>query len=413
MALRTLLSVLETAHPFPAQCRHDAAELSLTFPPILAAHASSSLTNEYISSNALWVHRVVRLRCPRALVNRFLANLSQGQKVRREAETVEHESLTWELSEEGQLFHKLVFLNGSVPFTSVLTSSTPPTPSAEQELEQLSPELTTAMAFARSRVYNLRYLTPDRCWGPFLPAGGGATSKSAMTDGASFPDFQVSRDILGFGDVPGSTGHSIPIVTSDEEVEERVTPLMTFSAGAGEDDDYLPNGDSDNDSDDDEYDEDDIRVILNNGRLPDPTFIPPKPHQVVPDYTFLSAARVLVEVNLRQVLIHEISVAEGLEGWHLDMNSIVDAFGSLQFLRMGGAPGFWENWVVKTDGEEIVPTVEDGVDDASFAADPIGVATVTEKQRGEAKVTGRGSGKARDTDEYEGWDWAGAAGEWK
>jgi hypothetical protein len=95
------------------------------------------------------------------------------------------------------------------------------------------------------------------------------------------------------------------------------------------------------------------------------------------------------------------------------MNRMVDAFGCLQFVRMGGAPGFWDNWVVKKDGEELIPSLEEGAHDASFTDNPIGVTIDAGKQRGKEKDTGRGAGKARDTDKYEGWDWAGAAGEWK
>ena len=312
---------------------------------------------------------------------------------------LELDAATWDTSEEAQLFHQLVFLNGFAPFSDVLSSSVP---------EQLPLEIAAAREVSRSKVYNLRYLTPDRSWGPFLPAGGVWNKRAALAN----PDFEeLSRGILGLGDAAHDRNGYLLHIVADRE-QELINQLMGPGEQA-EDGDYVPSEADDSDSDNGVYDEDEIRLILSNGQQPDSTFVPPKPHQVVPDYGYLSAARLLVEMNLREVLVLDNPPVLGSTRWNLEMNRIVDAFGWLQFVRMGGAPGFWESWMAE-EGEDVPSTAEEGMDDA-IVIDVNGVRPDAQNSSNDRKETGasRGKGKAKDTEAYQGWDWAGAAGEWK
>ena len=322
----------------------------------------------------------------------------------------EHCSSLWDGTEEAQLFHQLVFLNGFAPFSDVFLSS------MERVQEQLPLEIAAAREVARSKVYNLRYLTPERSWGPFLPAGG-VRNKTVLGDNMKDPEFEeLSRGILGLNDVAHDRDGELVHVVADRE-EEFIQRLMGPGEEA-EDGDYVPNEAEDSDSDNGLYDENEIRLILSDGRQPDKTFVSPKPHQVVPDYGYLSAARLLVEMNLREVLVLDNPSVQGPSQWNLEMNRIVDAFGWLQFVRMGGAPGFWESWIVNSDADEgedvqLAGDVE-GKHDASVIDDDVNeVPPDAQNSKSDRMKTGKGKGKAKDTEAYQGWDWAGAAGEWK
>jgi hypothetical protein len=318
----------------------------------------------------------------------------------------------WEGSEEAHLFNKLVFLNGFAPFSDVLSTTTS---SLEQVPEQSPSRLAPARQVARCKVYNLRYLVQERCWGPFLPASGNGNTKEEIAVHMNDPDFEeLSKGILGLGDVLDSNGQLVRIV-DDSGAEGHMNKLTTPGEEFEDDGDYFPYDDDDSDSDNGVYDGDEIQRILINGQQPDPKFIPPKPHQVVPDYAYLSTARLLVEMNLREVLVMDNPLLEGSSQWNLELNKIVDAFGWLQFVRMGGAPGFWENWTVNLDGDEGEASQSNTEEEkhGENIIDLSGVSPGAEKAKGKEKVTGKGKGKAKDTEEYQGWDWAGAAGEWK
>lgn len=305
--------------------------------------------------------------------------------------------MVWENSDESQLFHKLVFLNGFSPFSNILdrlTSSPELTPGSP------SSELCAARDLARSKVYNLRYLVPQRSWGPFLPVGNNTNPKE-IVDGELDLEEQLSGGIFGLADVLGGSGQPVNIV-SDNGEEGETSQLMAFSDELEDDGDYVPNDESDDESDD----EDDIRLILTSSQQRDPAFVPLKPHEVVPDYAFLSAVRLLVEMNLREVLVIDNPTPEIPSSRNLEMSRIVDAFAWLQFVRMGGAPGFWDNWPVSLDE---VASRDVGL---SSEEKMVEVDLISDGNGRESMDTNKGKGKTKDT-EYEGWDWAGAAGEWK
>jgi hypothetical protein len=227
--------------------------------------------------------------------------------------------------------------------------------------------------------------------------------KEGSHNGESDLEEQLSGGIFGLADVLGGSGQPVHIIGEEGPTSQ----LMAYEDEIEDDGDYVPN---DNESDDDEYD-DDIRLILTNSQQRDPAFVPLKPHQVVPDYTFLSAARLLVELNLREVLVLDIPSQEIPLSRNLEMNQMVDAFAWLQFVRMGGAPGFWDNWPVSSDD---VASKDAGLssEERKLEEDPISDRKGRESMDTD-KGKGKGKGKAKDTGEYEGWDWAGAAGEWK
>jgi hypothetical protein len=83
---------------------------------------------------------------------------------------------------------------------------------------------------------------------------------------------------------------------------------------------------------------------------PRPTYIfPPQPHILVPDYRFLAAARIVIEANLRGRLEEAVEFAAEHDGpqtprglTESEADRLLGALRSLDVVRMGGAPGFWD-----------------------------------------------------------------------
>ncbi|KAG5337196.1 hypothetical protein C0989_010352 [Termitomyces sp. Mn162] len=348
-ALETLINVLEMAAPFPSH-QIEAMTRTPTFPPIVTLRMSYTYPPEFISRNSKWVDEILKSGYPPILVKNYL--LAGHQPLKPLKVTADN----WgACSEEGQLFHKLVFRRGFIP---VMASREPGV--TWKALQSIQDQSVAVRQVARSKVYNLRYLHPERFWGPFLPARGslsdaGAKQKSHST----FPDFEqeLSRYTLS-------------------NVEEEPSD--------SEDEDFVP---AEDDQDDDE--DEDFLIFPFARRRFDPKFVMPNPHEAKPDYTYLAAARILVEMNLREVLVVNEPVQELAE---LTGPLLIDALASLDFGRMGGAPAFWEKTWVKPEALE------------EFGSSP--VKTMPQK-------SGRkGKGKATEIDWTQGWDWAGVAGRW-
>jgi hypothetical protein len=353
-----------------------------TLPPIIILYASPiPFPDEYRSLNSAWVENVLKAGYPPSLVQKFLVDGHQ----RRRRKMKGSEEAVWENSDEGRLFHKLVFLKGFIPAPIPseaevpdwgALSRSPSSTSTQSSQVSTAEQLAVAREMARTRVYNLRYLMPERCWGPFLPDNGKAREAILRT---RFPDFEeeLSRQIMNVDGVE-QTGELIQI-TSDGD--EGFYPFLTIDgsdfhrAETGDDEDLL--------SQISEDDDEDLSFVTVNGHVPDAAFVPPKPHQVVPDYAFLSAARLLVEMNLKEVSALDTTV-------DASVSRLVDAFACLDLMRMGGAPSFWtDNWAIPPD-----KPAEDCEPPEDFTRN-------------------KGKGKAKDTDDFQGWDWAGVAGEWK
>ncbi|KAF9466666.1 hypothetical protein BDZ94DRAFT_1305907 [Collybia nuda] len=390
-ALKSLLAVLESASPFSPHQNNDFTTITPTFPPIIILHASPiPFPAEFKSRSSSWLEDVLKVGYPSYLIQKFLMD---GHQRRQRKQGLEE--AVWENSDEGKLFHKLVFLKGFLPLQylpeadtsdiGTLNRSNSSSASTRSSQASIDEQLATAREMARTRVYNLRYLMPERCWGPFLPNNGKAREAILRT---RFPDFEeeISRQITN---VDGGVEHNSQLIHITSDANERFYPFLTIDGSNfyRADDEDLPSRGSDDDDDDD-----DLNFVTINGHAPDATFIAPKPHQVVPDYAFLAAARLLVEMNLREVLALDTNEPAGNPSVDASVSRLVDAFACLDLMRMGAAPSFWsESW-------SIFPN-QQGEDFELLLKSPLDYRN--------------GKGKARDTDDFEGWDWAGVTGEWK
>ncbi|KAG6853500.1 hypothetical protein C0991_003774 [Blastosporella zonata] len=350
--LATIISVLETAAPFPPH-HTEPMTPGTSFPPLVTLHASPMFTSKFTSLNTIWVNKILKHGYPPSLVKKYLLAGHQPSKPLK----VTEEPLCG-YPEEGQLFHRLVFRKGFVPTL----------PSVEvpwKTLQSAEDQSVAAREVARSKVYNLRYLRPERSWGPFLPPSAMCDSEAKPKPSTTFPDFE-------------------------QELSSYISNYIVDDVSDSDDEDFEPAEDED-----DETDDGVPQVVrLSFGRRQfDPKFVMPRPHEVVPDYAYLAAARMLVEMNLREALI--MGQPESAVAGAGSIDKIIDALACLDFGRMGGVPAFWENsWVDleqhfgPEDGQSIPPT---------------------------SPSTGRdrkGKGKATDVEWIQGWDWAGAAGHW-
>ncbi|GLB43061.1 hypothetical protein LshimejAT787_1205100 [Lyophyllum shimeji] len=373
-ALETIISVLETSAPFPS---HDATERSTKFPQLILLHAARSFPCEYRSLNSAWIEKILEYGYPPALVKRYIL---AGHQPSRPKPLKATEDTVWGYPEEGRLFHKLVFLKGFIPVPTTPSSVVEPWEASRdsehlprKSLQSAEKQTLAAREVARSKVYNLRYLRPERSWGPFLPLGGetrefGGKSKAPAP---TFPDFEqeLSRYMLNVGNL--------------------IVDEASSTSDSYDDPDFIP--DEDDDDDEEEEEVEDVGVMFGRRRI-DPKFVGPEPHEVSPDYTWLAAARLLVETNLRELLmIDALDQTGDPEAVDREVFRVADALSCLEFTRMGGAPGFWENsWVPPP------AAAKDGGD--------VTMASPDRKGKGKATVVGQ--------EELEGWDWAGAAGRW-
>lgn len=359
-ALETVISVLETAAPFQSRHSNDLPSRR-SFPPVVMLHISSTSPPEFISRNSRWVNEILKTGYPPILVKRYLLAKHQPSKPLKVTEDI------WTTyPEEGQMFHKLVFRKGFIPVTTARGSDVP-----WKTLQSVQDQSVSARQVARSNVYNLRYLRPERSWGPFLPPNGSLCDVGGKSrSNSNFPNFE-------------------------QELFQYTLSNVEQALSDSEDEDFVPiEGDLDGDADDDE---EDVRRFPFAPRRFDPKFVMPDPHEVKPDYTYLAAARILVEMNLREILTANDPFIEPdpalLEAWPIASDAVVvDALASLDFTRMGGVPEFWEkSWVVPDPGEEL----------GSLSIKPM-----------VQKMSRKGKGKATEIEWIRGWDWAGVAGHW-
>lgn len=313
----------------------------------------------------------------------------------------------WDATEEGQSFYKLVFMAGFIPSVS-LSENSP----RKYNLRSSGPgaagwsfDIQTQMArgIARSKVYNISYLTPDRCWGPFRPI---ASSE------ASTPDVEEDSD-----QPPDELPLTQHRVFRFEDLLNGVLLSAYGRLNSDDDDaDYEPppsaSGSNTHQSDDDDDDDDDLPYfpaanllyLAANDDADDavhPTYIFPQyPHQVVPDYAFLASARLVIEENLRSRL-RDVSAEwamsvtvvgkdpQAVQRQIADENPtqrLMDALRSLENLRMGAAPGLWSQskWRKEAVANEEVPA--QSIDENEY----------------------------KPKNQKEGyWDWAGAQGRWR
>ncbi|KAJ7693655.1 hypothetical protein B0H17DRAFT_1199763 [Mycena rosella] len=363
---RTLVDVLETSAPVPRLSRLDPAlRRAVVFPPLIGTPEVPP------SKNISWLDRALAFGYPPALTKRLLASFNPEGPAYSRAE--------FEDTPQGKAFCKLAFLRGFVP-----------TGSGDVEHQHAS-----ARAIARTRVYNTNYLMSERCWGPFQPLD------------VTQPHVYSWRNRLTRAAPPNSDSQDaeIAIRTASGLRNYHVfhpssiilTPSLLDPDEDIDDPDYDPEG---SEAEDPHADTPHLLHFLSSHGIDfsdnrtHPTYVFPAPHRVLPDYGFLAAARLIMEANMREKFEMEIQHNLSNSGSNLaaadvglELSEVVDAMQSLNLLRMGGAPGFWDVWrPEKPEGEE------------------------EEEEASSASVD---KGKGRATEEVEGWDWAGVEGEWR
>ena len=151
-----------------------------------------------------------------------------------------------------------------------------------------------ARILARRRVYDMRYLSPTRMWGPFQPVqrGGSDTGTSSHKGKDKFAD----------------------------------------------DNDEYDGDDGDSDWEDDDEDNDKLQVIYGTNRKS--KMNPPiTSYKLVPDYVWLASARIVVEANRREAF--ELSEDPNV----FLMGNILPLLRKMHMMRFCGSPGYWNGWV--------------------------------------------------------------------
>lgn len=244
---------------------------------------------------------------------------------------------------------------------SLIRSTPSPTPLTHPSADE---QFASARRKARRIVYDLRFLKPERHFGPFI------FNRRADAEGSSSSSRPRSRDV----------NHS------DEDDTD-----STYS-----------DAQSNSDSDEDDTGDDLLFPLVNLINMlpnteaasePAPTGDdrPFLPHSLKPDWTWLAGARIIVEANLRDMLRRAPNINPDMDGAESDrrvLEEVGNALRRMEGLRMGGAPGFWRDW---------------GVMDGSVDADAGD--EVDDKRKGKGQESGEGK--------EHGWDWAGVEGTWR
>ncbi|EEB91386.1 hypothetical protein MPER_10259, partial [Moniliophthora perniciosa FA553] len=346
-----------------------------------------TLNLETESSNASWISYLLADGYPDALMHRLIGRPLEEPD--RNERIIKHAQ--WENTKTGRAFYHLLLQTGfharpsddsedeedsdqseNEHHYNIRSTSKRKHPDGDEEDFPPSPsaakQRSLARVLARHRVYNLRYLSADRCWGPNL-------------SDAFF------------------TGHGLIL---HPETRMRMKP----------DGDYDPGDDDDDDTESNSHliegvvietvseDEDESGASSLEAQVPpelDVPIYPAQPHLLRPDYAFLSAARMVVEENLRERYGHKFD-HEPLWPWFTSMEAldgtrvILERARNLDGLRMGGAPGFWNADGVKSEHGWVKP-------------EPV---PEEDEEESQPKV----NGCSKEQEEVDGWDWAGAAGKW-
>ncbi|KAL0577416.1 hypothetical protein V5O48_004582 [Marasmius crinis-equi] len=452
-SLDALLSSSATASIHPSTI----AEFSTDTPAVIANRRktciSSTLKTESESCNIAWLSNLLEKGLPEPLVHRLIGRSPTG----REEDNLPYDKSiieeAWEHTPVGKAFYHFVLQTGFVPMEDTDLDDTP-TPTYYLRNTKIPTPVDTsdqrilARTIARHRVYNLRYLSESRLWGPYLPVTPIRPRISEPEEGTHTLSIPGNHNHSGGGNDPPDfslpfirallsdfsvffESHNILFGDDDDDDDD----FVPDQSGGGEDDDGKTNTNT-NDAEDGDEDEDgsssevsdseviDIQLTHREHseegdgddesshsdtsepatQLPVPIF-PPYPHQIRPDYAFLSAARMVVEDNLRERYGHKID-HEGLWPWFTSMEAldgtrvILERIRSLDGLRMGGAPSFWTSEGVR--GERGWFEEEEFEDEEEAES---GAQSVKEK---EYMI----NGSTEDEESCEGWDWAGAEGKW-
>ena len=249
---------------------------------------------EYVrSSTSAWAEDVLRNGYPAGLVNRLHTfDPSVRRRPRRNREGNQNQTSNpppiaddpeWELTETGRLFYKLVFMKG---------------PLLDRARADVIPSQQQIRIAARKRVYDMRYLTRQRLYGPFLP----------VTQRLSYgiPPDGKGKESLRSPSPPSSS-------SEEEETTQIHLDMLTLLSTAIHPHfllhQHLINPGTDHFS----IDSLDEGVTYS----PMPTQLNPEdvsPHRIVPDYPFLSAARYLIEANMKEAWGNLMNIAQDIGG---------------------------------------------------------------------------------------------------
>ncbi|KAG7085864.1 hypothetical protein E1B28_003397 [Marasmius oreades] len=461
-SIDALLSDIATASLHPSTF----GEFSIDPPAVIAKRRNtcipSHLKTDSDSSNISWVSNLVVDGFPEALVHRLIGRSPTEKDSNSYIPLYEKIILdeNWEYTEAGRTFYRLLLQTGFQPMvTSADNAEDPGSPynlrsSSKKKVREEPLSETAQRSFARTiarnRVYNLRYLSERKCWGPYLSlTTPRQRANTASYQNDSDPGSPNENNIPETGDISLPFIHAVlsdfNIVLENHSLfEEMLDPVE------GDDGDFVP---SQNGAEDDSGEESDSEFVVKtqeheaehsdgdfdsneeeeeeeeegmsspilatfhvdpgepNGStatpLPVPVF-PSQPHLLKPDYVFLSAARMVVEENLRDRYGHKVDSQEGLWPWFTSIEAldstrvILERARSLDGLRMGGAPGFWTGDGVASERGWFRKEFKDEEDGTRPKA----------KAKAKAKSESATTTTVDGDEECEGWDWAGAQGKW-
>lgn len=431
-SLRTLLNVISTSLPLVKTkisietTSYSGREIVPAFPPLILLLAASlcgfsSLPgHEFQSTSAQWLEELLGNGFPCMLTRNLLADTSllpidHNDEARKEASSVPEAIASakhklWEASEEARLFYKLIAHTGFIPvtdprdrkfstengvplekqiieasdnsITSLRSPSADPSSSGSRSAYPTTQEqCDSARRKARTTVYDLKFLKPDRLFGPFTssPAEDGLNGDQASA---------VSLMALADEDDSDDSDYESEETETDMNVdadEAEADPYDQSMHVEAEEEDPYTEYSQQQDADDPIEDGDGIIVPLVDLVTYDPQTrplrSPPLPHTLTPDWKWISAARIVVEANIRDMLGRSPTVDFSPQEFAQDekvLEEVGNALKRMEGLRMGGAPDFWRSGWATTDGAE-------------------------------PPLDRKGKGKAGE----DGWDWAGVAGTWK
>ncbi|RPD52545.1 hypothetical protein L226DRAFT_541096 [Lentinus tigrinus ALCF2SS1-7] len=266
----------------------------------------------------------------------------------------------------GQLIAYTGFMPIPQPLADVV--SVPGSHTGDRQYMSAENQLRRARRLARQRVYNMRYLSRDRHWGPFLPVE--SPKEGRRRDQRVVEDEELLQPILAMIHAAAAHPHGNDHNHDHDHDQEHDDEHEDESehGDAGENDIMDVDEDEDAEGDASSTDSEDDRGLpdAREAEADIPTG-PPTSSELRTDWAYLAAVRVVVEANLRQSV-------QNLQ----DLRGLL----SLDGLRPGSAP--WDASAYK------VPDPPE-----------------------ESSSKGKGKERATASDECEGWDWAGVTGIWQ
>ncbi|TFK81218.1 hypothetical protein K466DRAFT_591391 [Polyporus arcularius HHB13444] len=382
-AFDALLSVIDTALPCPptivlsflqsgggTPSPTSAAEQYPTFPPLpqaIGGFSNSIVTVGPSDAGGRSFGQAIRARniawLESVLANGYPPEVTAGFSGEKWAGGLTGQFLNEVEFHEMQAASQLIACTGLIPIPQPLADIVPvPAPYIQDVYMSVEKQRQRARRLARMRVYNMRYLARERHWGPFLPV---ESAKKSHARRVTVEDDELLQPIIALFDIarahrhPHDAGHN-----HDEEHDENENGDATDNDGMDVDEETDEEDAGSTDS------EDHAELAAQDPEADVPPE-PPASSELHADWAYLAAVRVVVEANLREQ-VHNVRDLRGLL--------------SLDGLRPGSAP--WDASAYKTPAAP-----EDGADSSPSK--------------------GKGKERATESDECDGWDWAGVTGIWQ